>query len=120
MNYCRKNPVFIHKKGKLRYKHCFTFSLRPAEANCVPEKSLQRRSRYKPSWKEGQWPHHRGYVMCSWLADRKSRLSSTDTEVGWKLNICSQSFLQTSSSPRQLFNMVQRLGLGRERYLEWK
>ncbi|MEQ2317099.1 hypothetical protein AMECASPLE_039274 [Ameca splendens] len=32
-------PVFIHKKGKLRYKHCFTFSLRPAEANCVPETS---------------------------------------------------------------------------------
>ncbi|MEQ2182679.1 hypothetical protein GOODEAATRI_024705 [Goodea atripinnis] len=31
--------VFIHKKGKLRYKQCFTFSLRPADAHCVPEKS---------------------------------------------------------------------------------
>ncbi|MEQ2293776.1 hypothetical protein AMECASPLE_037017 [Ameca splendens] len=43
-------PVFIHEKGKLRYKHCLTFSLRPAEANCVPESSLQRCCLYEAEW----------------------------------------------------------------------
>ncbi|KAK5603004.1 hypothetical protein CRENBAI_014499 [Crenichthys baileyi] len=40
---------FIHER-ELRYKRCLTFSLRPAEANSVPETSLQRRRLYKPSW----------------------------------------------------------------------
>ncbi|MED6253485.1 hypothetical protein ATANTOWER_031058 [Ataeniobius toweri] len=56
------------KRGKLRYKHCLTFSLRPAEANCVPVNSLQRRSLYEAEWSgfpglkgRQQEPHHCGY-----------------------------------------------------------
>ncbi|MEQ2287330.1 hypothetical protein AMECASPLE_011208 [Ameca splendens] len=61
--------VFIHKKGTLRYKHCLTFSLRPAEANCVPESSLKRRGLYEAEWsgfpslKGQQESHHHGNVQ---------------------------------------------------------
>ncbi|MEQ2309346.1 hypothetical protein AMECASPLE_037685 [Ameca splendens] len=71
------------------------------------ENSLQRCRLYKPSLKEGQQPRITVVtVMCSWLADRTSRLSSTATEVSWKLTLCSRSFLQTSSSPGQLLSTV--------------
>ncbi|MEQ2259792.1 hypothetical protein XENORESO_018562 [Xenotaenia resolanae] len=60
-------PVFIHIKGELRYKPGLTFSLRPGEANCVPENSLQRRCLYEAEWsnfpslERGQpGPHHLG------------------------------------------------------------
>ncbi|MEQ2287070.1 hypothetical protein AMECASPLE_008781 [Ameca splendens] len=119
--------VFIHIKGKLRYKHCLTFSLRPAEANGVPENSLQRRCLYEAEWsgfpsleRGQQRPHHCGNVQLGRpdseppSPQQLRRLAEANFRSKWM-------FRQTSSSPGQLLSMVHtRLGFGqsnRERFM---
>ncbi|MED6256636.1 hypothetical protein ATANTOWER_031437 [Ataeniobius toweri] len=53
-----------------------------------------------PGLKGGQQEPH-PVVTCSVVSGQKGR-PATAPEVSWKLTLCSQSFLRTSSSPRQL------------------
>ncbi|MED6266993.1 hypothetical protein CHARACLAT_007690 [Characodon lateralis] len=89
--------------------------IKPAEANCVPEKFLQRRCLYEaersgfPGLERGQpRQHHRGNVQLG----RPNSEPPRPSEVSWKLTLCSQSFLQTSSSPGQLLLSMVHMRLG--------
>ncbi|MEQ2234668.1 hypothetical protein ILYODFUR_033852 [Ilyodon furcidens] len=97
-------PVFIHRKGKLRYKYCFTFSVRPAEANCVPEKSpvetLSLRSRVERfSQSERKTTGAASPWLCAVWSARQSGHPVTVPEVSRKLTLCSQSFLKLRRRP---------------------
>ncbi|MEQ2227573.1 hypothetical protein ILYODFUR_038983 [Ilyodon furcidens] len=54
-------PVFIHKKGKLRYKHCFTFSEACRSKLCSRKVPAETQSLQAESEGRITAPHHRRY-----------------------------------------------------------